>query len=56
MRDLSDGLRERVAGENLPELRICAICLMETPRATYEQHMTAHGYTTLNVQQLADSE
>ncbi len=32
-----------------PDMRICAVCLCETPRATYTEHMESHGYETLNV-------
>jgi hypothetical protein len=34
-----------------PSLRICAVCLRATPRATYTEHMNGHGYETLNVVQ-----
>jgi hypothetical protein len=34
-----------------PSLRICAVCLRATPRATYTEHMNGHGYETLNVSQ-----
>jgi hypothetical protein len=29
--------------------RICAVCLCDTPRATYTEHMQAHGYTTIEI-------
>ena len=32
-----------------PSMRVCAVCLCATPRATYDEHMQEHGYETINI-------
>ena len=43
MRDLADSFSKTPN----PAIRICALCLSEVDRATYDQHMQSHGYETL---------
>ena len=34
---------------NDPALRTCSQCLLQVPRATYDEHMQGHGFTTLHI-------
>lgn len=43
-------MQERQIGDDIDEYRICGICLNYTPRASYDEHMAAHGYTIINIQ------